>query len=276
MADQEMDPLSQLQDLWQHAIPAPQLKRMMEDLQTPNKRSKGKGKGKTQQKESPHLETLVLMMGKLLMRHEDAINALMTEHQFVLYLTLGQGSVVPHLLRESKAWRDQTTKEGPLRQKLAISFIKETQNRLNEVEQKIDQKGVLDTLIQTGILDQHRNLPYLTWDKAAKRLVPNKQPAIPLAQIKDLLDHLLIMLADVDTTVRFHSMKPMEKAVQSTDQQSLAFVWMVSNQTHREVWHKLRSTCWNSIWLLANAQLKPHTLGRCNLAQQIQKQGLAM
>lgn len=116
----------QLASIWQHAIPAEELKRVIHGFQPVSKRQRGRD---AQEASSQLLQIL----GRLVLKHEDAINTQLSESQFVLHMQIGAGSIVPQLLELSQKWHQEQAKKQPLRHVLARAMIQELLNRLTQL-----------------------------------------------------------------------------------------------------------------------------------------------
>ena len=83
------------------------------------------------------------------------------------------------------------------------------------------------------------------------------------------LQAILRLMEDSQVTVRFHSLRKMDKDV--TPQGTLPWIWTISTQVNGELWHQVQSMCYHSIWQLIQVQVKPQSQGRSSLAQALAK-----
>lgn len=119
------------------------------------------------------------------------------------------------------------------------------------------------------LLDTNQHMPYLFWNSKEKRLEPSPDAALPVAQVRGLLEQIYQLMETPGATLRFHSLKKMETAVQTST--SIPFVWMVSSRVNPDLWARINSLSYHSIWLLNKSRLKPHTASRSPAAQQLQR-----
>ena len=109
----EVDGFASAQGVWGHLLSADQLQMLMTPPKIQDKGNKRHkpGGGKDKQKETPSHKDVVTVprqvistLTRLVLRHEDSLNAVLTEAQFLLHITPGPGSVLPDLLQKSQQW----------------------------------------------------------------------------------------------------------------------------------------------------------------------------
>lgn len=67
-------------------------------------------------------DSLLAKLTKLVLRHEDSINVMLQESEFILHLNPGKGSVLPLLLQTSRTWhQNRQDRKMPLRHLLSLS-----------------------------------------------------------------------------------------------------------------------------------------------------------
>eukprot|EP00435_Cladocopium_sp_Y103_P074526 s151_g49.t1 len=125
-----------------------------------------------------------------------------------------------------------------------------------------------DALIQDchkyHIVDSNQLMPYLQWSPKDQCLQPTPDKALSIQQVVKNVQNIIRLMADQSTTLRFHSLKRPETA-----KSSVPWLWMVSTQHAPELWHCLREMSWHASWQLIQVRIKPQTVQRSPLAQDI-------
>lgn len=265
MADaQDEVPEMQMQSIWQHALSPEDLKRVMSGFQPSSKRQKGREK-------KGDMAQIIQCLAKLALKHEDAINTQLTESQFVVHLQIGDGSVVPMLLERSKQWHmEDGQRKTPLRHVLARTLMAELISRLAKLESQSEQPSVIQAMQHEILLDDNKQMPFLFWNAKTQKLEMSKDAALPVAQVKGLLDQIFQLMEPPEATLRFHGLRRMEHAIQQKHT-SLPFVWQVSQRVSWELWQRIHTLSYHSIWLLVKARVKPHSASRSPAATQLQQ-----
>ena len=82
-----------------------------------NKRPKITRQPPQQRQPKTQPDQLVRMIAQLALRTETSLNMMLQEHQFIIHMHPGQGSLLPELIRGTQVWH-QSNKELPLRHHL--------------------------------------------------------------------------------------------------------------------------------------------------------------
>ena len=255
-------------DVWKHFLQGEQVKHLKrpKEEERPSKRPRGgkmpKGKAPSDQK----VPELMRKMAQLMIRHEDTIQAQMSEQQFLLHFGTGQGSILPHLLGLSRQWHLLEKKEVPLRHVLAKAMVEVLHERLLKLSQAESTDELIQDCKKYHIVDSNSLMPYLQWCPKSKALIPNGLKALSIQEVLKTVANLLRMLDEPATTLRFHALRKPENS-----QGSVPWLWMISTQHNPEIYHHLRMMSWHSAWQLVQVRLKPQGVQRSALAQEIQQ-----
>ena len=85
--------MTQAAEIWKHILPQQSLAQLqmikpeLSDDDRKNKRQKTKGQGKGAKQ--PQLPEVLQLLTRLVLRHEDSLNASLTESQFLIHFNLG-------------------------------------------------------------------------------------------------------------------------------------------------------------------------------------------
>ena len=212
--------------------------------------------------------SLVKMLSRLVIRHEDTLNVLMQQQQFILHLKGGTGSLIPQMMKSSMEWHQAKEKTQSLRLCLAnLLFTTLMQRALlllqAKPEEEIFQNGMKNLLIT----EQH-TFPYLTWCQKSRRLILSKDKALEKEELHKLLLNLTELSACSDHILRFHAMK--KAPVDQDVSENSSFPWMLT--TSHTMFPVLQRLCYHSVWLLVAVDVKKQSLSRSPLAKQIDQQ----
>ncbi|CAL1145226.1 unnamed protein product [Cladocopium goreaui] len=266
--------------IWGNLLTEAQLKGLgitESNQQTSNKRHKGdkadnKGRSKPASKPASEMmsvpKDLMINMAKLVLKHEDTLNTLLQESEFVLHLAPGEGSLLPLLLMKSQEWH-KGPKTIPLRHTLAVSMMMVLEERLTKLANADTASDLFQACIQQNLITKEKTMPYLRWDASQSRLTPSNAPHLPLEQVQRSLTNILRLMGDKEVTLRYHALKRTPDS--SPSSQPIPWLWTVSMRHTPELWNEIANLCYHSIWRLILANLKPQSLQRQPLAQQLGK-----
>jgi hypothetical protein len=207
-------------------------------------------------------QDLLQLMGKLILRQEDTLNSLLTEHQFLVHINIGTGSVLPDLIKVTQTWKaGNSPSKDPLRHQLAL------RDRVHNLNLSQDKDDVVKECWRLHILDQNMEMPYLKWNPQAQQLEPTTDKRLKVAEVLKHLEGMIRLMADSATTVRFHSMR----RLMDTPTQATPWLWTVSSRNSPELWQQIKFLNFHSCWLLVQCRVKCHSMQRSALAQQLSK-----
>ena len=268
------DDLDNAAAIWGNLLTSSQMKELGLNKDKDSPQQAKRQKRKEPHKRSPpssdasKTQELIQSMAKLLLRHEDSLHVLLQEHEFVLHLSPGEGSILPLLLQTSQQWQKQRPQQS-LRQTLAMALMETVIERLDKLQQAQVTTQLFQDCVQYHIVNADRNMPYLYWCPKAQKLMPSKDKSLEIKEVLHTLNGIhRILKEDPEATLRFHSMIKMQTADQA---KALPFLWTVRSRSNGEIWHLLRSLCFHSIWQLVRLTLRPQTQQRSGLAKQVQK-----
>ena len=208
---------------------------------------------------------------RLTLRHEDHLNCLMQESQFLIHMNPGKGSIVPTLLQASQQWHAAKEKDMSLRHHLACTMLQTLDLRLQKLVSATPTEELFTDCVHYHLIcnDQDRTMPYLRWSSQKQSLQPTSAPGLPIKDVQRTLSNIQRIMTDPQVTLRFHALtKP--KAGQEASQ-AIPWLWTVSLRVSPELWHELNRLSYHSIWQLIQIRLRPHPLERQPLAKQLQK-----
>ena len=229
-------------------------------------------KGRSASTSTTTVSTEVLgTLCRLVLRHEDTLNSLLQESQFLLHLAPGQGSILPLMMETSRTWHQQTEKQVPLRHLLAQTMMQEMERRLKKLMEATPTEELFQDCKSYHLVkdDHNRTMPYLRWSHQRKCLEPTEQTCLPITEVHRSLQNILRLLTDHRVTLRFHSLKKMGDSKETP--QAVPWVWTVAQRHDPELWHEVAKLAFHSSWQLIKVRLRPQGLERTPLAKQIQK-----
>jgi len=273
--------MDQATSIWQHVLNPAQLKQLglgdsNKENKNPAQRMAKRHKGdKAKQMPVPPKgscqssnQEMLQIMGKLILRQEDTLNSLLTEHQFLVHVNIGNGSILPDLIQVTQTWKlGQSSSKDPLRHQLALTMMTTLRDRVHKLSQSQTNDEVVKECWRLNILNQNMEMPYLRWNPQAQCLEPTADKCLPVPEVLKHLEGMVRMMADSATTVRFHSMRRMA----DTPTQATPWLWTVSSRTSPELWHQIKFLTFHSCWLLVQGRVKCHSMQRSALAQQLSK-----
>jgi hypothetical protein len=214
----------------------------------------------------PSYDELVTMVARLALRTEDSLQQLLQEHQFILHLQPGQGSVIPLMSAATQSWH-KGSKETPLRHHLVVVLISTLEERLTNLSRSNPKDPQWIDCQKLNLIDSDGNMPYLRWDATARTLKPTKDATLRLDEALRAIQNIHRLVQDPTTTIRFHGLtKPSE----STDR-AIPFLWMISSRNQPEAWSEVRRVCYHAIWQLVRTSIRPQGTERSNLSKGIQQ-----
>ena len=265
--------------IWGNLLTSDQLKSLgiAPDPLSSNKRQK-----KDQQKRKEHAKPgsssstttvpteLLSTLTRLVMRHEDSLNTLLQESEFMVFMAPGPGSILPTLMQTSKTWHAQE-KQEPLRHLLAKTMLQVLELRLDKLLAAAPTEELFQDCVTYHLIsqDQAKTMPYLRWNPKAQKLQPTDAPGLPAQQVKQSLTNLIRLMSDHRVTLRFHALRKPQEGLEVT--QAIPWLWTVSLRHNTELYYELDKLAHHSIWQLIQVRLRAQSLTRSPLAQQLLK-----
>ena len=214
---------------------------------------------------------LLVKLTKLVIRHEDSINVILQESEFILHLNPGKGSVLPQLLQTSRTWhQDSSARKMPLRHLLALTMMQTLEARTKILMEAAPTEQLFQDCVQYHLVvnNQDKTMPFLRWNQQHRCLQPTEAPGIPIAVIYKNICSIVRLMADSSVTLRFHALR---RAQEGDHQQPVPWLWTLSMRNSPELQQQLAALSHHAIWQLIQVRLKPQTLARQPLAAQLQK-----
>ena len=277
MVDMGNPDLDQAAAIWQNMLSPDQLK-LFATLSNGNQPSQPNGRTakrhkpeKTKQMPvSPQGQASEMMqlMAKMILRQEDALNAMLTEHQFLLHINVGKGSIVPDMLQLTQTWKaGKCTSTAPLRHQLAVCMMTLLKDRLTSLNGSLTKDDVVKECWQHNILNQKLEMPFLRWNPQKQVLEPSNDRCLAVPETLKQVENILQLMQDETVTVRFHSLRRMSE----TPTNATPWIWTVSSRTNPELWHQIKNLTFHACWLLIQCRIKSHGMQRSPLAQQLSR-----
>jgi hypothetical protein len=216
--------------------------------------------------------SLLVKLSKLVLRHEDSINVMLQESEFILHLNPGKGSVLPLLLQTSRTWHQNSQdRQMPLRHLLARTMMQTLEARTKILMEAAPTEDLFQDCVQYHLVvnNQDRTMPFLRWDSKHRCLQPTEAPGIPIAVAYKNVCSIVRLMSDSSVTLRFHALRKMQEGQDA--QQPVPWLWTLSLRNSPELQQQLAALSHHAIWQLIQVRLKPQTLTRQPLATQIQK-----
>ena len=224
-------------------------------------------------KEHKELKSLVVMMGSLLLRHEDQQNITRLDGGFVLFLrTDVENNLAKGLYHTAQQWK--TTKQQypekltlPMRVVLFQSVVMTTAARWEKV---ISDPELLKKAIEAKwISPDGQTTLCLQWDNVKKAHVPALGGnQIPIKEVNTLLMELVTRAKLPLVVNRFHATRPLSEEYSSP---VLPMLIEVGGRTDaaRKAWQILDRLAYTSVWISSTTYLRHERLQRSQLANRV-------
>ena len=266
-----MDPqlhLDEAKDIWKGILTPEQLGQLKLHIkdEQPNKRHKPNRDTKVNKRSKPSYDDLLEMVAKLALRTESSLNALLQEHQFILHINPGPGSILAIMMEGTQKWH-QSDKSQPLRHSLAVLMMETLRTRAETLLQSDQNSPARQEAMKMQLVTETGHMPYLRWDPSSRTLKPTTEATLSLEETVRGIQNLCRLVQDPTTTLRFHSL------TKTKDQQDKAvpWLWMLSSRHQPEAWAELHRLCYHAIWQLIRCQIRPQAADRSALAKTIQQ-----
>lgn len=210
---------------------------------------------------------IVRSMAILAIRHEDSINSQLTESSYVLYLNQASG-LTSLLVKAGQAWSELMKKgeaQVPLRCHLTKELANTMLHRFTEFQKMKEDPKVRTGALQSLLILETGEFPHLKWDAKRKKTVVDTQPAMKSIEMEARLKQLQELLSHPSNVIRFH-------ALMNLSQQKEVVPWRLQVCTRDNALRDLMEALMtSSIWLLIGARVRPHSMQRSKLAQDLQE-----
>ena len=207
-----------------------------------------------------------MMIARLALRNEASLNALLQEHQFLIHVNPGPGSLLPLMLAETQKWH-ASNKATPLRHQLVVLMLETLQQRASILAKSSPQDAVWKEAEQMLLITSDGQMPYLRWDASTRTLKPTNEAKMSIQEAVRCVETLCRLAQDPSTTLRFHALT---KNRESQDR-AVPWLWLVSSRNQPEAWSEAHRLCYHAIWQLVRCQVRPQTSETSALAKQIQQ-----
>ena len=268
----EVDPDTQLIQLWQNILPKEELSRVCHSNgkrpasreQSASERKRGRNPDQPKG-EDVDQKQLIQLMARLMLRHEDTLHTLLREHEFVLHLRTGNGSVIPLMMKQSMDWHQSKEKNSSLRQTLAHFLFTTLHQRAQHILNAQKGEEIHKVSMAQMLITEDQHYPFLMWCNQSKKLTMSKDKPLDGETLEDILQSLVEMSSEHQNILRFHALKKIPNGQEP--QEGMAYPWLLTIST--KMFATLQRLCYHSIWLLVAVDLKQQSLSRSPLAKQI-------
>ena len=219
---------------------------------------------------------------KLVLRHEDTINALRLDHSFVIFLrTHGHCSVVQPLNKAQQEWRrlkssDPSKLTRPMRTTLLLCLFHELNARLENIKDAAhqdarDQLQTMKWLIPTDNME-NPTWAYLKWNGERQRPEPeHEHSGLPYVQAVATVQAIMKLVAIEGAVVTFHPKRPLTP--QMSGETLTCELQVGTRSKEAAALHEYLTLLSNSAATqLIGATIRPERLQRSAAAQIVSKQ----
>ena len=294
--DRDQDP-SQIQQMWGVLKTLASTKDEPDDSQPQSKRqkaehrpTKGKGKGKNrrtpqQSSQTDDLRQIVQTLARLSLRHEDALRGLAMEQDYMLFLSLGPGSIMFKMMQATEEWHltEPQDRTMPLRIKVLRVMLEELLTRVRKLQTARQEDDLVQTLLKFHYLTPGENsnelrFSFLQWNPTQKALeIDTNRTALTMPYVANQITKILTLLQQQALIIRFGALRPnaqiqqnMNKEQTSTPQVipwrlSLALSHRHSMEMH-SVWQEMTHS---GAWQLILGRMRQANLQRTPLASHL-------
>lgn len=263
--DEDME---EMQQIWKHVVPNETLQQMLQGNPV-NKRPRSNQNPSQKDRRDGNQNRLLQLMARLMLRQEATLAVLTVEHQFVLHMGTGAEGAIPTLMAQSQEWRQATAKRMPLRHQLVCCMMKQYHQRVVKLTSSAPDSDFFKACVKQGLLTNEKTLPYLTWCQKQKKLIPNGK-VLTAEELLQILQEMEKLLEDPAVTLRFHALRKLTAEANQVPQM-IPWLWAISSRTNASLWRLIQKLCFHGAWQLLQIRLKPQSLQRSALANQIAK-----
>ena len=194
-----MDPqnhMDQATDIWKTILTKDQMKELgiNTDAQK-SKRPKTSSSPASTRSTNKSQSDLLMMIARLTLRNESSLNALLQEHQFLIHVNPGPGSLIPLMLAETKQWH-ASNKETPLRHHLVVLMLETLHQRAEILAKASPQDAVWKEAEQMLLITKEGQMPYLRWDASTRTLKPTNENKMSIQEAVKSVANLWRLVQD--------------------------------------------------------------------------------
>lgn len=197
---------AELANIWGQLMSPDQIAAMINAKPNPHKRPRAGPQGK-QRAPLPELLSWMKALTKLVVRHEDTLNVITSDFQFLAFLGQQRDGIIPLMVEESKKWHAAPEKSNPLRQHLLMLAMGQLTIRLKALAEADTNSPLFQECFKHHLTGQDKRMPYLTWDPEAKLLVPTKTQPVAISMVIRDMEQIKTILQENLVVLRFHSLK---------------------------------------------------------------------
>ena len=178
MGSEELEGIDSASKIWGNLLNQEQLRQLGLDQPEPKKGDKKRQKTQPERTDRDSRSTsstavpneVLKQLIRLTLRHEDHLNCLMQESQFLIHMNPGKGSIVLTLLQASQQWHAAKEKDMSLRHHLACTMIQTLEFRL----QRLTSATPTEELFVPRLCEVSSHMSGPRQDNAVPTLVPSE------------------------------------------------------------------------------------------------------
>lgn len=269
--------LPETEAIWGNFLHPEDLKRLMNTSQNndPNKKFKaGHGAPFQNHNQAQKMSQWMQTMTKMILRHEDSLNLMQSDCQFLLHTGFHADGVIPILLKNSTTWnaQDPQSRTEPLRQLLARTMMETMLDRLKRLHQADEKSDLLQQCLKSHLILEDKTMPYLMWDPKNKTLIPSRTKALPIQEVMQDLTQMVAILAQHQVVLRFHSLRKIDQLLTKHTQNAVPWLWTISLRGEgAKLIELVQKYAFHSSWQLICTRIKMQTQARSQMAKDLAK-----
>ena len=199
--------MDQANAIWQAILTPAQLAQLVptDKVEQAPKRHKPGSTNSSTRSSKPEPNKLLEMLARLALRTESSLNSLLEEHQFLIHINPGPGSILPLMLEGTKKWH-ASDKSTPLRHSLVVLMLETLVQRTEVLAKSSPADSAWKEAEKMFLINGDGHMPYLRWDPTSKMLRPTKDATIQIHAALRAVQNLHRLVQDPTTTLRFHAL----------------------------------------------------------------------
>ena len=254
--------------------------RREDDLEAQGKRKRTRRGRAGSRQSAPQLELTkdmekaVTLISRILIQHEDSINAAKMDRGFTVFMAQsGPAGLLTNLFQASVAWNKVRETEPqkitqPLRITLLTLMVAELLVRLQKMEQHPDAKKLA---ITEGWLDEHKRLQYQKWDEESKKLLPHPtMKGLPIQEVLQILKELEPLIRE-DLVLRFHAPRKLKPTPEAENKAVFKLEISLGHPEANEMYQCMAKLENNAVWQLIGCQIRKDGMRRANPVQELMR-----
>lgn len=217
------------------------------------------------------LQKAMSLLTALSLRHESQLQAQASTDQFLMFFQMNQQGILPSILNHTTSWKkemEQNKAKKPLRVVLFQLVCQTVLDRMLATAKLSQSSQEWDQAVKSQLITSEGKWPYLQWCSDSKCLKQTNKPAIDMVKMQKTLEDLVEAAQADHHILRFKSLK--NTSTEIKHQQICPFLLHISIR-ESSIWETLNLLSHNSIWLVIQARVRPHSQRENPLATSLAK-----